>query len=296
MKSNLFNASGFGGLAVWTAAIGLALGSAACQIQAEDNSQENSNNNTADAAGGEPSPDPNDIPDSTLAISGKILDQTNLAPIQGAIVTTEPAIGQIVTNAEGAYVFTGDQGTAIQLGTQYRVTATRPGYVQNSAFVTVQAGHNRNVDILLSKSADQFIITAVPTSLNFGASDFTGDVAFNQVTLKLANDAPTAAQQSFTVDVPIQHQAWLKVQPNSGTVGSSPFKLNIEVNKAGITGTKIGAFDILGDGGGQITIQVTVNLTGDVAGGGGGEGGGGSNGGGGGGEADAGAPEADAAP
>lgn len=265
MKIRLVSASGFGGISVWLAVLGMAFGSAACQIQAEDNS--NSNNNNGDATSGQESPDPAEIPDKVLAVSGKVLDVTNLAPIQGAIVTTEPSIGQIVTNGEGSYVFTGDQGTAISLGTQYRITATRPGYVQNSGFVTVQPGHNRNVDILLAKSAEQFIITATPTSLSFTKGDFDGNEAYNQVTLKLANDAPTATQQAFTVTVPIQHQKWLSVIPNTGTVGGTPLTLNVKIDKSTLTDTKIGSFDIIGDGGGQLTIQVTVNLG---AGGGGG--------------------------
>lgn len=288
MKITRVNARGIGGLTTWMAVAGLALGAAACQIQAEDNSNSN-NNNGSDA--GEVSQSPDEIPDSTLAISGKVLDSTNLAPIQGAIVTTEPAIGQIVTNAEGAYVFTGDQGTAIQLGTNYRITATRPGYVQNSAFVTVQPKHNRNVDILLTKGAEEFIIKASPTSLSFTKGDFDGNEAYNQVTLKLDSAAPTAVQQAFTVNVPIQHQKWLSVIPNTGTVGGTPLTLNVKVDKSTITDTKIGSFDIVGEGSGQLTIQVSVNLGATTGGGGGGGGGGGeADAGGGGSSADAGAP------
>ena len=269
-------------ITVLLALLGLTLGPTACQIQAEDVG--NTKTNTGDASSAPESPDPTDIPDEVLAISGKVTEVTNGSPIQGAMVTTEPSIGQVTTNGEGNFVFTGDQDTAIQLGVQYRISATRPGYAPNSAFVTVQPGHNRNVDIQLTKSKDEFLVKASPTNLQVGDSDFGGgNTAVRTLTLELSNDAQTATQQNFTVFVPAEY-SWISVQPAQGTVGQDPVYLTVTINKSGKTGFNVGTFDVSGSGG-KVTINVTMNL------------GGTGNGGGGGGGDDAGAqPAADAGP
>jgi hypothetical protein len=249
--------------------LGLALSPAACHI--EDSG--NTNAAQGDTKGGEESPDPETIPDTTLAISGMVMRADNLEPVVGAVVTTEPSLGQVITNGEGKYVFIGDAATIIQLGQSYRVSATRTGYLTNFATVTVQEGHNRNVDIQLTEGKEELKIEANPVSLNYGPSSFTtGDTAFQQITLSLDNDSPAGTQQSFTIDVPIQHQAWLSVTPNSGTVGQTPMKLNVQVSKAGMGGATLltGAFDVIAAGGLPLTIQVSVNLSGGNTGGNGG--------------------------
>jgi hypothetical protein len=211
------------------------------------------------------SPDPDEIPDSTLAISGKVMGADNLVPVVGAIVSTEPSIGQVMTNGEGNFVFTGDGGAAIEVGTQYRVTANRQGYLPSFATVTVQAGHNRNVDIQLTEANanEEWMIVVNPVSLSYDSSSFTtGDTAVQKVTLSMDSDSPSGAQQAFTIDVPIQHQSWLAVMPSSGTVGDSPMNLNVQVDKNGVVGMLTGSFDVIAAGGLPLTIQITVDLSG----------------------------------
>lgn len=134
--------------ATWTAsaAVALALGCAGCDTELGGQDA-----TTADSGGSGSGVDPNDIPDEQLAISGKVLDANTLVPIAGATITTTPDIGEAETGSAGTYALFGDQGTAIQIGTQYSVTASHPGYTPNVNHVTVKPGHNRHVDILLSQ-------------------------------------------------------------------------------------------------------------------------------------------------
>lgn len=104
-----------------------------------------------DAGSGGSGTSPSDVPDGVLAISGEVLDGVTLLPVPGATVTTNPALGEVVTNSQGEYVFTGSAGVAIQVGAQYAVTASHADYKPNVAYVTIKAGHNRHVDIMLSK-------------------------------------------------------------------------------------------------------------------------------------------------
>lgn len=238
-------------------------GDAADAMSGSDQSQaETAGGTGADSGDGGDSllvagPDPADIPDDVLAISGKVLDSNTLQPIEGALVTTEPSIGQTTANADGDYVFLGDLGAAIEVGTLYKISATRPGYAPDFAIVTAQPGHNRNVDILLTKAVEELLISAAPTHIQVGASDFTGNQATRTVTLQLDPGA-TVESQDFATFVPLQH-SWISVSPTDGTVGQDPVYLTVTLDRSGLTGVVVGTFDVVGPGG-HLTIDVTMNL------------------------------------
>ena len=78
-------------------------------------------------------------------ISGKVTDAATGKPISGATVSTEPPTEQVSTDSEGKFFI--DLG--VEVGKNYRVTASKGGYVSNSATVQVVEGENRTSDIQL---------------------------------------------------------------------------------------------------------------------------------------------------
>ena len=78
-------------------------------------------------------------------ISGKVLDAATGKPIQGATVSTEPPTEQVATDSEGRFFI--DIG--VEVGTNYRVTASKGGYLFNSVVIQVVEGENRVADVQL---------------------------------------------------------------------------------------------------------------------------------------------------
>ena len=78
-------------------------------------------------------------------ISGKVLDAATGKPIPSAVVSTEPPTEQVATDTEGRFFI--DVG--VEVGKNYRVTASKGGYVSNSATIQVIEGENRTSDIQL---------------------------------------------------------------------------------------------------------------------------------------------------
>jgi len=212
-----------------------------------------------DAGGGnvEQSGDPNDVPDDMLAVSGRVVDRDTLTPIQGAIISTEPPIGQIMTNGQGQYVFTAGEFPDLQPEKLYRITATHPDYVQDSVQLMIQPGHNRNADIALAKAAATFEIELSQTNVDFSDTDFrTSNIASERITMRLTG--ATAETVDFSAAVPPGDADWLSVEPATGTISETPVFLDITVDRTDLpTGTYNGRVDITAPGG-SATVNVTL--------------------------------------
>jgi hypothetical protein len=237
-----------------TLAFGLLL-AAACSKNTEVNS--------TPAPGGtggasDESPDPATVGDDVLAISGTVTDAESSAAIAGALVQTEPPIGQIRTNGQGQYVFSAGSYPGLAKNQMYRITATKDGYLTDFAYVTPQAGHSRNVDIILQKSSEAYFLEISSTKLELTDADFNGgNIGFKTITLRLDTQTDDRTQYATTVDAAAR--SWLSVIPAEGEVTGTEESVDIQIDKsglpAGISTGKIN-FTVPGD-----SIEVTVRVT-----------------------------------
>lgn len=234
----------------------LALALAGCQIQDSGNTT-----GGGDASGGgQVSENPDEVPDDEIAISGMIYDIETQAPISGALVMTEPSIGQIRTNAQGMYVFTAATFPSLNVGTPYRITAQAQGYIQNFAQVTADTRHQRNVDIPLQKGAAEFTIKVSQLNLNFVDGDFLGAATTSSKQINLQLEGAAAQTVAYSINIPPQESAWLSASPATGQLSGTPMFLTISVNKTGLAaGTYSGAINVVAEGG-LATIQVQLTI------------------------------------
>lgn len=218
---------------------------------------------TADVAvdTGPPAPtsDPDDVDDATSAISGRVLYSADMTPIRDALVTGAPGLGQVLTNADGQYLFLGSEATPIEAGALYHLVASRAEFEDGSATVTAQPGHNRDVDILLDPIVPDLPLGANPSSIAFDLATFGGSsTAIKQVVLFLNPAMPGVASMGFTVSIDPHDSIWLSVKPATGKVGKTPYTLIVTVDRSGLSGGTQGAFDVVPEKGDRLTIPVTV--------------------------------------
>lgn len=228
---------------------------AACNIE------DSGNTYAADSGGGgeeNTSADPATVPGDQLAVSGAVYEEETQLPIMGALVTSEPPIGAIRTNAQGQYVFTAAEFPDLQPEKLYRLTATRSGYLQGQQQILIKPGHNRNVDIPMVKAADEFNLNVSVTNVQFADSDFrSGSMkAFADVELSLKG--AVADTVDFQMVVSSDSRDWLSADPASGQVASTPVVVAITADKTGLEqGTYTGTIRVQAPGG-SASIQVTL--------------------------------------
>jgi len=170
------------------------------------------------------------------AIGGQVLDADTLEPIQGAIIFTDPATGQLLTNSQGEYVIdvTEFPNLASYTGLSLRVNVNRAGYAQNQANITVIENQFGRADILMKRSATEFNVNVTPTYMQFSDMDFLGgDLATKSVTIQL-DASPTVSQAGYTLQIPPQYASWLSVSPSSGTITGTPNFISVTINRANL--------------------------------------------------------------
>lgn len=243
----------------------LALVVAGCQVQDSPIGNSGGNGGGGDTAGGgQVSEDPEEVPDDEVAISGMVYDIETQAPISGALVMTEPSIGQIRTNGQGMYVFTAATFPSLNVGTPYRITAQANGYIQNFAQVTADTRHQRNVDIPLQKGAAEFTIKVSQLNLTFTDQNFLGGAMTSSQQINLQLEGAAAQTVAYSINIPPQESAWLSASPATGQLSGTPVFLTITVNKEGLAaGTYNGSVNVVAEGG-LATIQVQLTV-GDAA-------------------------------
>jgi hypothetical protein len=233
----------------------LLLAATACNIEDSGNTYAG-----GDTAGGEQSDDPGAVPDNEIAISGNVYDLATQMPISGALVMTEPAIGQIRTNGQGNYVFTAATFPSLTIGTPYRITAQALGYIPNFAQVTADTRHQRNVDIPLQRAAAEFTIKVSNANLQFTDASFLGGAktAFADINLQLEGAA--AQTVSYETRVSANATAWLSIDPPTGQLTGTPKFLTVTVNKTGLAaGSYSGAINVIAEGGfAEISVTLSV--------------------------------------
>jgi len=233
----------------------LLLAATACNIEDSGNTYAGQ-----DVAAGEESEDPEEVSDNEIAISGNVYDLETQMPISGALVMTEPSIGQIRTNGQGNYVFTAATFPTLTVGTQYRITAQANGYIPNFAQVTADTRHQRNVDIPLQKAAAEFTIKVSNGNIQFTDSDFIGGAmtAFADINLQLEGAA--AQTVSYETRVSANAASWLSVDPPTGQLTGTPKFLTVTVDKTGLAaGTYNGAINVIAEGGfAEISVTLVV--------------------------------------
>ena len=173
----------------------------------------------------------------------------------------EPAVGSIVTNDSGMYVFSAAVYTSMALQTLYRVTAEKMGYRQNQVQVTLQPGHNKNIDIQLQRAKPT--VELVPSALQFVDADFNAAKATKQLKVTLTN-WDMVGDLSYEVNIPTQHLTWVDVQPRTGTLDASPAYLDVKVDRTGkAPDTYHASFDIVLQDirEGTFTVNLTMLLT-----------------------------------
>jgi hypothetical protein len=209
------------------------------------------NQTPSDGGGSDISPDPATISDRVLAVSGQVTDVENGQPIAGALVMTEPPIGQIRTNSTGMYVFVGESYPDLHPQQLYRISASHDNYTLNFAQVLMQPGHNRNVDIQLERAMASYYLVVNKTTLNL--TD-----AMPAETLLINIDTQSDDMAAYNATVDINARSWLSVDPASGTISGTPRPLDVIVMPGNLeSGTYHGQITITVPGD---TKTLTVNF------------------------------------
>ncbi len=92
-------------------------------------------------------------------IYGNVYKDGTTEGIQGATVILSPGGDTKTTGSDGSFVFTG-----LKIA-EYKLTASKDGYQTNIKTITINAGDNKNTDILLKKEdAGQVVVTTTPVS------------------------------------------------------------------------------------------------------------------------------------
>jgi len=88
-------------------------------------------------------------PERFGTVQGRVLDRETGSPVAGASVTTSPATGAFVTDADGAFsageVLTGS----------YTISANRLGYDPNTVTVAVREGQTTDASFFLAKEEEE---------------------------------------------------------------------------------------------------------------------------------------------
>lgn len=94
-------------------------------------------------------------PERFGTVQGQVLDRETGGPVAGASVTTSPATGAFITDAEGTFsagqVLTGS----------YTISANRLGYDPNTVTVAVREGETTNASFFLAKEDEEETETEV---------------------------------------------------------------------------------------------------------------------------------------
>lgn len=203
--------------------------------------------------------DPDDLDDATPAISGRVLYSADGTPIRDALVKGSPGLGEVLTNADGQYLFVGTEAAPITEGVLYQLRASRAEFEDGSVTITAGPGHNKDVDIVLDPVVPDLPLGANPSALTFELSSFGGSsTAIKQLVLFLNPAMPGLGSMGFTVSIPPHDAAWLSVKPETGKVGKTPFSLIVTVDRSGLGGGITGTFDVVPDDGDRLSIPVTV--------------------------------------
>lgn len=209
------------------------------------------------------SPDPAEVPEDELAFSGLVYDERTLAPVAGALVSTNPPVGQLRTNGQGMYVFAEAEFPELRAGERYTVRAEAHGYLTNTTAVLLSEGHLRHVDIPLTPAAAVFRLAVSPEWVDLTDADFLGGRQTTGAQVRIQAVGADAAEIPYTVNVPPAAAAWLSVAPLSGTVGEAPVFVSLTVDRAALPGPgyRVGRGEVgIVAAGGVTPVLVTVRL------------------------------------
>ena len=190
--------------------------------------------------------DPPTAAKTTGDISGTVTDSKTSQPINGAMVSTDPATSSVTTGNDGLFIFEKlDPGT-------YKVIATKDDYETNQKNVTVTAGEKTNADISLTSIIPQFNVSN--TNMDFGTS-------LSQVSLEITNT--TAGKLEWSV---VESIVWLNANPTSGETGEGETStVTFTVDRSTLMqGTHSDNITISSVNGGSKDISVSVTIAGPV--------------------------------
>ena len=189
-----------------------------------------------------------EVPDDPIvtSISGRVLDAETSDPIGAALVQTEPFVKQAFTTAEGLYTIE----SGLTVGTTYRVTATKAGYVDNSVSIAnVVEGENTVADILLSPEGPELSLSTTTVQINGGS---------NAGTFRVGNSGDQTQALSFSVTSP---ESWVTdLNPSSGNVTSVEQTITVSIDRSLLpagTGNVSGLVEVTSNGG-SATVALSV--------------------------------------
>jgi hypothetical protein len=188
---------------------------------------------------------PSDGAAIVTSITGRVLDASNGMPLVSAIVTTEPFVKQVFTNQEGQYTI----DTGISVGVDYRVLASKTGYVTNSVSLMATEGVNTVADISVTKAGA--LLSLSTTSVTIAAGD-------SAATFRIENNGDKTQPLTYNLTASAEWIAMLS--STSGSVLSTPTVVTVTIDRSKLpTGTGMVQSNIdVATNGGSGTVQISV--------------------------------------
>lgn len=155
------------------------------------------------------------------SIEGRILDRETFKPVAGALVTTSPATGAIVTGEDGRFAI-----DDVLVGS-YTIAASRRGYDPSTVTVAVRNGQTTNAEFFLQEEGEE------------GAGP---DIEFAAEVLNFTNEVFAARGGGDSTFVNVEYRAL-----NQGDVNISDYEIyfRIDTNRGPfyqeIAGSDLGA-------------------------------------------------------
>lgn len=180
------------------------------------------------------------------SITGKVLDSETSDPIPNALITTDPFLRNVTTNAQGQYII--DKG--LEEGVTYRVNAEKAGYESNNQLIAnIIEGDNTVADILLHPLGPELSVSS--DNVLIGSGDDAGQFS-------ISNSGDTSQALSFTAS---STNGWVtSVTPSSGDVTTMPINVVVDIDRASLpagTGDISGSVSVTSNGGtATVTLQV----------------------------------------
>lgn len=153
-----------------------------------------------------------DVP-TTGNIVGVVKDYSTSETLQGCLVTLTPSGLSTSTGTDGRYEFSGISTES------YTLEFSKEGYQAEKKSVSVIAGKNATVDVMLKKK--EYKISLSDEILDFGD-------------LENAKDLILSCETSTNVSIK-SNADWITVNPTTGTVSKKGLKVSVIVNRSGFS-------------------------------------------------------------